>query len=97
MIKNTEIDYYRSSIGELYKKSRNKTNLFSRRYTSFLEKIKENPLDGIDGSVIKFNYKTRDFINSNNKCTFIDSVNRKYPITKTKVTLSSLVLCEKND
>ena len=97
MINNTEIDYYRSSIGELYKKSRNKTTLFSRRYPVFLEKIKENPLDEIDGSVIKFNYKKRDFMNSNNKCTFVDSVTRKYPITKTKITLSSLVLCEKSD
>ena len=97
MINNTEIDYYRSSIGELYKKSRNKTNLFSRVSTAFLEKINKDPIDEVDGRVIKFNYQARDFINLKNKCTLIDSVERKYPISNTKLTLSSLILCEKGD
>tara|TARA_Y100000589_G_scaffold318675_1_gene346406 strand:+ start:1203 stop:2822 length:1620 start_codon:yes stop_codon:yes gene_type:complete len=100
MINNTEIDYYQSSIGELYKKSRSKTDLFPNKQKNlkvFLKKNKINSFEEKDGKIIKLHYLLKDLVHIDDSCILIDSVERKYPLSNTKVTLSSLFLCEKSD
>ena len=99
MINNTELDYYQASIGELYKKSRSKTALFpkKRNVRVFSKKNKINAVDQSNGKLIKLHYLKEDLVHIDNSCELIDSVERRYPLSNTKVTLSSLYLCDKRD
>ena len=103
----TDLDYWGASVGELYKKSKNKSNSFpyTKMTSKFLklnqisiEKTEDNFDRFIDygrhSSKIKRSIEQQYIISEDCK---IISVIRNYPITNQSVKLSSLYTCKKKN
>ncbi len=96
--KNTDIDYWGASLGELYRKSKVEYALFPNesRYLNQYRAFAKINLPSRNESVeSKLYLKEEDekYID-NSKCKKVISVDRIYPLTKTKLEVSSIFHCE---
>ena len=100
----TDLDYWGASVGELYKKSRNKSNSFPHTMmTNKFLMLNQIPIEKTEDSFIDYGrYSSKikrsieeKFIISDD-CKII-SVVRNYPITNHSVKLSSLYTCKKKN
>ena len=95
-ITNTEIDYWAASIGELYEKSRSKTDFFPNSpkfIRRFVEINKLKTLESANNLSAKVNYRVGKYSKDKEECNEIYSVKRKYPVTETEIRLSELMVC----
>jgi len=93
----TDLDYWGVSVGELYKNSKNKINIFPDDQGPAYNFVQSNNID-----VMKSNENfTSEIIfrppplsiNLPKTCTPIESVTRKYPLSNQIVKISSLIVC----
>ena len=95
--KDTDLDYWGASLGELYKKSKSKYNIFPEggKFLPQFRAFNNIKLPSQTASNnIQLNFMPSDDLYFNEKtCSKAIVVNRRYPISNKKFEISSLINC----
>ncbi len=94
---DTDLDYWGASLGELYKKSKLKYDIFPKggKFLPNFRAFNNIKLSNqTEKNNIKLNTRPPDVLEfDRSRCSKTITVNRRYPITNKKIEISSLINC----